>query len=133
MKIIVAQRHAANLRGIRSCVEAIDPVRAGEIVFTSSPEWVLSQIRNNEPAFVVSGQVFEGHMEGTDLARKVKRLNPKVLFFIYSIMPERNESVDGIIPKGMGTCTTGEHGLLASILVSNLESATPESIRKMLC
>jgi hypothetical protein len=128
MKIVVIQRHEGNIDGIRKCVSNIDKARAEEIVYTTDPNEVVETLKNGEPALVVSGQVFESSWSGTDLARVVKRMNPRSLFFIYSVMPERNEAVDGVIPKNCGTVVSGEHSLLARILTSAIEG-TPESMR----
>jgi hypothetical protein len=119
MKIVVIQRHVENLRGIKKGVAKINRARAEEILFTSSENEVLWAVRDGSPVFVVSGQVLDRGY-GTDLAREVKRINPRALFFIYSVMPERNKSVDGIIPKRGGTAVSGEHSLLASILAADL-------------
>ena len=118
MKTIIVQRHSHNLIGIQERIAEID--ENIDIFYTSNPRDVLRRVRGNDPVFVVSGQVFDYPTSGTNLARAVKSINPYALFFIYSVMPEWNESVDGIIPKEDGT-----HSLLARILTSNLEDITP--------
>jgi len=129
MKIVVIQWHDGNLHGIRENVAKINEARAKEIIYTSDPEEVMETIRDGDPALVVSGQVLGLREYGTDLAHRVKHANPRALFFIYSVMPKTNEAVDGVIPKEEGTLVTGEHSLLARILASNLNGATPESMR----
>lgn len=131
MKIVVIQRHVENLRGIKENVARINRERAEEIIYASDESEVMEAIQDGNPALVVSGQVLGrcGDGYGTDLARKVKQTNPRTLFFIYSVMPERNESVDGIIPKSKGTIDSGEHSLLARILASDLDGATLESMK----
>lgn len=128
MKTIVIQRHQGNLEGIAECVAELG--ENADILYTSDPREVLREARGDEPIFIVSGQVFDHPTSGTDLARAVKRINPNTLFFIYSVMPEWNEAVDGIIPKGYGTLATSEHSLLAQILVSNLDAVTPASLQE---
>ncbi|TSC70809.1 MAG: hypothetical protein CEO12_185 [Parcubacteria group bacterium Gr01-1014_46] len=130
MKIIVAQRHRENLLGIKEGVAKIDPARSREILFTSIPEAVLDAVMDGSPAFVVSGQVFDSHIEGSQLARLVKQVNPQVRFYMYSVMPHRNEAVDGVIPKSCGTAVSGEHPMLARILASDLEAATSETLMR---
>lgn len=72
-----------------------------------------------------SGQLFGvGHKEGTDLAIEVKEANPNAIFFIYSVMPETNASVDGLIPKKDGTISTAEHSLLTRILTCEKSKMT---------
>mgnify|MGYP001587385061 CR=1 FL=1 len=131
MKIVVIQRHNENLRGIKESVAQINRERAGEIIYASEEDEVMEAVQDGSPALVVSGQVLGryGGGSGTDLARKVKRVNPQALFFIYSVMPDRNEAVDGVIPKSNGTVVSGEHSLLARILASDLNGATVESLK----
>lgn len=135
MKIIVAQRHHENLVGIKNSVARINKKRAEEITFTSDPDSVVELVRGKQPALVISGQLFGvGFKEGTDLAVEVKEVNPKTLFFIYSVMPETNESIDGLIPKEDGTALTDQHLILARVLtckkskmtILNLKSLFPE-------
>lgn len=129
MKTIVIQRHLSNLLGIQECIAEL--AKNTDIFFTSDPREVLREVQGDSPILVISGQVFDYHYHysGTDLARAVKKINPRVLFFIYSVMPEWNEAVDGIIPKGEGdgTLMTSEHSLhslLARILTSDLDAVT---------
>lgn len=122
MKTIVIQRHEGNLAGIADGVAEIS--ENTHVFYTSDPREVLREGEGSDPVFVVSGQVFDYPMRGTDLARAVKKINPHALFFIYSTMPEWNEAVDGIIPKENGTLMSSEHSLLAQILVSNLDTVT---------
>ena len=130
MKTIVIQRHSENLDGIKAAVAEINNARAEEIIYTPDPQKVLQEVRGEDSMTIVSGQVLSGTIYwGTDLARQIKKTNPKALFFIYSVMPERNESVDGIIPKEDGTIGTGEHSLLARVLTSDLEHATPRGVK----
>lgn len=129
MRIVVIQRHEGNLSGIKENVARINGERAKEIIYTSNPEEVVKIVRDGIPTFIVSGQIFDHVLCGTDLASIVKQVNPQVLFFIYSTMPEANEAVDGVIPKKNGTFVTRDHKLLARILASDLDTATPESIK----
>lgn len=131
MKAIVIQKHTGNLLGIKECVARLDGARAEEIIFTSNPEVVLESVRDGSRVMVVSGQVLGRGRCGTDLARMVKMRNPRAMFFIYSVMPERNEDVDGIIPKEGGTLVTGEHSLVASILANVFDEDTPASIKSV--
>ncbi len=130
VKTVVLQIHAENLCGIQQNVACIDSSRADEIIFTADREDVLTVIKGEEPVLVVSGQVLGLGISGTDLARDVKRANPKALFFIYSVMPATNESVDGVIPKRNGTATNGAHELLAKILTSPLDGITATDLKK---
>ena len=129
MRIVVVQRHKGDLEGIRRCLAEISPERAKEVIFTSKPMEVMKAVADREPVLVVSGQYFElepSSVHGTDLARLVKLMNPRVLFYIFSTVPLTNQFVDGVIPKEVGT---HEHRLLARILASNLNGATVGSIR----
>lgn len=122
MKIIVIQRHSENLDGIRESVSRLNPTRAEEIVYTSEPAEVLEQVRSaqGEQVLVVSGQILGIYgFGGTDLANAVKHICPDALFYLYSVIPEWCESVDGIIPKPLHTGFSREHFLLARILASN--------------
>ncbi|MBI4385498.1 hypothetical protein HY573_01570 [Candidatus Parcubacteria bacterium] len=113
-RIIVAQRHQENLNEIREKVARINRRRAEKIFFTTDSGLALDHVEPRGPTLVVSGQVFGlidfGPGSGTDLAAKVKQKNPGALFFIYSLMPDRNAAVDGVIPKRRG------HVLLSKIL-----------------
>lgn len=131
MKIIVIQRHFENLVGIKAEVAKINQKRAEEIIFTNVPEEVLDAVHDGLPVIVVSGQVFGPFLfSGTDLARQVKQVNPQAQFYMYSVIPERNEAVDGVIPKRNGTAVNGQHPVLAGILTSDLDGATPETLRR---
>ena len=129
MKIMVIQRHKGDLEGIRRCLAEISPERVKEVIFTSNPMEVMKAVADREPTLVVSGQYFEPEpslVHGIDLARLVKRVNPRALFYIFSTVPQTNQFVDGVIPKEVGT---NEHRLLARILASELEKATPQTLR----
>ncbi len=129
MKIVVIQRRPGHLVGIRDCVARLDEKRAEEIIYTSDPDEVLEAVRDGDPALVVSSLVLDSLKSGTDLARRVKQVNARTLFFIYSVMPEVNEAVHGVIPKENSKLATGEHSLLARILAGKLDGITPLDLK----
>lgn len=130
MKIIVIQRFPDNLNGIKEAVALINPKRVEEILFFVDPGMVLRSVKGNFPVIVISSQILDTSTTGTYLARQVKALNPLAQFYLYSITPERDESVDGIIPKPSGAAISKEHPLLAAILTSDLKGVTPEALKE---
>lgn len=130
MRIVVIQRHAEDLEGIRKCLGEISQVRAEEVIFTTDPGEVMRLVSNRERVFVVSSQYLEPGpqlptINGTKLASLVKDVNRNAMFYIFSVLPQTNEFVDGVIPKEVGT---KEYRLLAKILASDLKEATPQSL-----
>jgi hypothetical protein len=131
MKIIVAQRHTENLIGIKDAVRQVDAERAEIIHFTSSSEDVVRHVKDGQPAFIVSGQVFSFGFSGTQLALEVKKVNPLAAFFIYSVVPSKNGAVDGVIPKNEGTAYNHQHSLLARILTLPEEDLTSQKVKTL--
>lgn len=73
---------------------------------------------------MISGNVFDSDLTangeialGTEFARLVKQTSPGMLFFMYSVMLEGNEFMDGVIPKARGTADRPElHGVLVDFV-----------------
>lgn len=136
-KVIVVQRHIENVIGIRNCTEEISSSGVDEVLFTNDPGDVVENIQHDELVLVVSGHVFaeagdrSGIKYGTQLARIVKKLNPKVLFFIYSTMPEFDFAIDGVIPKPYGTASSGYHPLLPEVILAYRKGMTAEDLKRI--
>ncbi len=74
------------------------------IVFTDNPETAIDHVNEgrNHPSrtIVVSSSVFEGTgTNGLILAKRVRVIDPNAWFFIFSVTPQANQNVDGVIPK----------------------------------
>jgi len=124
MRIIVVSQPEPKLEGMRNAVKRISEVFAKEIVFVMGMMEALELLDDGQQTLVVSGQIIGMRDRGTDLARLVKRANPNSLFFMYSICPETNECVDGVIPVDKE-----HHALVARILTSDLSNATRMSLK----
>ncbi len=131
MKIVVRLTRQDILDDVRKCVAVINPKRAEEIIYTTEADVVLRAVAGDFPAFVVSAQVFDkGEVSGSELADQVKDINPRALFFIYSIVPEASSGVDGFIKKNEPVLKTGKYILLTAILAGKLDGITPESLKE---
>lgn len=133
MKIVVLQRDKEVLELVKETVARINPARAEQILFTSEQGEVMRAVADRQPVLVVSGQYLGRDLlspaRGTRLARLVKGMNPNVIFFMFSVEPDTNEFVDGVIPKEWDDLVSEEPLLIARVLTSDLEGATAESIR----
>lgn len=124
VRIAIVQRHEANLEGIRLLLaERPNP---NTIEYFQHPSEVLRIIRQRPFDVVISGNVFDSDLTGcgavglgTEFARLVKQISPSTLFFMYSIMPEPNEFMDGVIPKARGTASDLQFHRLLADLVTN--------------
>lgn len=131
MKTIVRLAYQDILDDVKKCVAVINPKRAEEIIYTTEADVVLSEVAGDSPVFVVSGQMFDKEgLPGNKLAGLVKNINPRALFFIYSITPEAGSGVDGFIKKNEPVLKTGKYILLTAILTSKLDGITPQSLKE---
>jgi hypothetical protein len=84
----------------------------------------LEIIRERPFDMVISGNVFDSDLTGNgavglgaEFARLVKQVSPSMLFFMYSIISEQNELMNGDIPKSRVTADRPElHGALVDFL-----------------
>jgi tetratricopeptide (TPR) repeat protein len=138
-RIAIVQRHEANLEGIRLLLA--ERPNLNTIEYFQHPSEVLRIIRQRPFDVVISGNVFDSDLTGcgavglgTEFARLVKQISPSTLFFMYSIMPERNEFMDGVIPKARGTADRPErHGALVDFVAHPaLASMSRNKDRKLL-
>ncbi|RME57766.1 hypothetical protein D6779_08015 [Candidatus Parcubacteria bacterium] len=109
-RAIVVQRFPKVLREIQRAVSLVNQDANEKIFYTADPDEAAELARDEEEVVVVSSQVFSPDVSGTTLASKIKRENPRALFFLYSYTPEHAPQIDGIIPK------TPTHHLLAEFL-----------------
>jgi len=118
--IAVVQKHESVLEDIKQSVE--EKGTPNEVAYSTSPVYVIKRadLRPPQPIdVVISGNIFDHGRSGTEFAKDLKMLVPDVLFLMYSIMPEVNEQIDGIIEKPDWALIDSElHGNLVEILTS---------------
>lgn len=121
MQRIVIQSYPEMLNAIRREIGDMGASTEG-IVFEENPEAALRQLRPDEPAIVICGQMFHSQLDGGNVAKRVKAINPQAIFLIYSAVPRWSEEVDAIIDKMYKADTIH---VIAQILLSDSEDVTP--------
>ena len=118
-KIIIGQRHAENLEGIKKMISENLPELLEKCIFTSSPSTLVEQGRISGKSMMIIGTVYENSMRGSEIAERVKQFNSEAQIFQYSTCPQDSDYFDGTIYKRDGTCHSGEHAAIIDFLQKN--------------
>ena len=121
VKIIVVQQSQGLVSLIKELVSKIDPNRAENIFFTNIFNEATHEIDKSKdnPLLIISNNKTDGAFVDFRLAEYAKSINPSNLFLLYSIRPQKNEYVDGFIPKPQGDDNL-QPSLLTKILTSDI-------------